>query len=101
MSADKELVLNRWRLGPKKTGSKLKLGGGLKYRIGGKLLLNLNIFGENIYRRTVGYERHTYVGSEQFDSYYYLITNKINRMGRAITKIFSYLGINLSLELRL
>ncbi len=101
LSADKELVLNRWRLGPKKTGTKLKLGGGLKYRVGGKLLLNLKIFGENIYRRTVGYEQVTYVGPEQFDGYYYLMTHKINRMGRAISKIFSHLGINLSLEFRL
>lgn len=101
INADKEMVLNRWRLGPKKTGTKLKLGGGLKYRIGAKLMLNLKIFGENIYRRTVGDERGLYVGPEQFDSNYYLITSKINRMGRAITKTFSCAGIDLSLELRL
>ncbi len=101
MSADKEMVLNRWRLGPKKTGTKLKLGGGLKYRIGAKLMLNLKIFSENFYRRTVGYERHVYVGPDQFDSNYFLTTSKITRMGRAIAKIFSCAGIDFSLEFML
>jgi hypothetical protein len=101
ISADKEMVLNRWRLGPKRTGTKLKLGGGLKYRIGAKLFLNLKIFSENLHRRTVGYERHVYVGPYQFDSDYFLAANKITRMGRAIGKIFSHMGIDLSLELRL
>jgi hypothetical protein len=101
ISADKEMVLNRWRLGPKKAGTKVKLGGGLKYRIGAKLMLNLKIFGENFYRRTVGYERSVYVGPDQFDSYYFLTANKITRMGEAIMKTFSCAGIDLSLELRL
>lgn len=101
LNANKELVLNRWRLGPKKNGSKAKLGGGLKYRLSSKLMLNLKIFAETTYRRRADYGELLYVGSEQFDFYYYLIENKIARVGQVIVKTFSYGGIDLSLEFRL
>ncbi len=100
-SADKERVLYRWRLGSKKWREKIRIGGGLKYRISGRLGLNLRIFGETIFRRSVGYGQTLYIGPDQFDFESYLYMKEIYRVGRVLDKTFSYGGFDVSLEFRL
>lgn len=101
LNGDKDRVLDRWRLGIKKWNEKIKIGGGLKYRLSSELGLNLRIFGETIRRRSLG-ERYTlYVGPEQFDYLYYKYENKIGRTGKVLVNTFTYVGIDLSLEFRL
>ncbi|MGD2245145.1 MAG: outer membrane beta-barrel protein [Candidatus Aminicenantes bacterium] len=101
-SADQELVLNRWKLGPEKSGECIKFGVGLRYRFSPKLALNLKIFGESIIRRTRR-GGTTYVGHDQFNFYVYMETNEVIRSWHRnlIAGFFSHGGINLSLEFRL
>ena len=104
LSADEELVLNRWRLGPKKRGRKLKIGGGFKYRLSSKLGLNLRIFAETIRRREGGYRESLWVGLDQFNLDIYLDEGKIVRYdyrGKVFENTFTYGGIELSLEFKL
>lgn len=105
LSADEELVLNRWKLGPKKSGGCMKLDVGLKYLFSSKLALNLKIFGESLTRLTRGtsFGGTTYVGHDQFNIDIYLYENTIVRSRhRHLTAVsFFFGGINLSLEFRL
>lgn len=100
-SADKERVLYRWRLGGKKWREKIRISGGLKYQLGGRLALNLRIFGETIFRRSVGYGGVLDVGPEQFDADLYLFNKEIYRVGKVLDKTFSYGGFDICLEFRL
>lgn len=102
LSADRELVLNRWKLGPQKSGECMKLGVGLKYRFSPKLALNLKIFGESLIRpRWNG--GTTYVGHDQFNFDIYMETNEVVRSWHRnlIAGFYTHGGINLSLEFRL
>ena len=102
LNADEELVLNRWKLGPKKSGGCMKLDVGLKYCFSSKLALNLKIFGETLMRpRRFG--GTTYVGHDQFDIDIYLDEKTIvrSRHRNLTAGFFSFGGINLSLEFRL
>jgi len=104
LNADEELVLNRWRLGPKKRGEKLMIGGGFKYWLSSKLGLNLRIFAETIRRREGGYRESLWVGLDQFDYQSYLDEEKIVRYdygGKVFVSTFTYGGIELSLEFKL
>ncbi len=104
INADEDLVLNRWKLGPKKSRECMKLGGGLKYRFGSKLTLNLKVFGEFLVRgKMLGSTNKLYVGYDQFDLIIYMEENKIVRSGyrNIFARSFTYGGINLSLEFRL
>jgi len=102
LSADQELVLNRWKLGPKKSGECVKFGVGLRYRFTSKLALNLKVFGESLLRG-LRYQGTTYVGHDQFNFYVYMETNEVVRSWhRNLTvRAFTHCGINLSLEFRL
>jgi len=104
LNADEELILNRWRLSARKRGSKLKIGGGFKYRLSSKLGLNLRIFAEMIRRSTISsYRAYLWVGLDQFNLGTYLDEGKIVRYGynRVFETTFTYGGIELSLEFRL
>jgi len=103
LNADEELVLNRWRLGPKKRGGKFMIGGGFKYRLSSKLGLNLRIFAETIRRGVGGYREVLWVGLDQFDYQSYLDEGKIFRYGygKVFVSTFTYGGIELSLEFKL
>lgn len=96
LSGDEDLVLNRFRYGPKKMNTKIKFGAGLKYRLNQKLGLNLRTFCDACrrYRTSSRY----FVGADQFDFYWYMSEEKIGRIGAAIVPSLSYLGIDLSLE---
>lgn len=98
MAGDQDLVLNRFQLGPEKRGQMFKAGGGLKYRLHKNIGLNLRIFAENLSRP---YRRRNilYVGPEQFDYLAYVQFQKIIRNPRLYLDTFSYLGLDLSLEL--
>lgn len=102
LNADEDLVSNRWKLGPKKSGECMKFAVGLRYRFTSKLALNFKVFGESLLR-----DRHaqgtTYVGHDQFDFYVYMETNEVVRSrNRNLTaSTFTHGGINLSLEFRL
>jgi len=100
LSGDKEFVLNRFRLGPKKMSYKFKIGGGFKHQLSPKLGLNLRIFIESIIR----YSRRGYAlfyGPDQFDLDWYLSEGKIGRVMGAIVRSYTYGGIDLSLEFKL
>jgi hypothetical protein len=101
LSGDEDRVLNRFRLGPKKTQTKYKISGGLKYRLGTKMNLNLRIFGETIKRYRRGYLYSLNYGPDQFDLEWYLNEGKIARVGSAIIPSYSYGGIDISLEFKL
>ncbi len=101
LSADEKLILQRWRLGIKKWREKIKIGAGLKYRINGRIGLNLRIFGETIWRRSVGHGQSLYVGPDQFDFELFFYTKEIARVGRVVDKTFAYGGFDISLEFRL
>lgn len=100
LRGDRDLVLNRWRLGPTASRLTVKIGGGLKCRLGSKIGLNLRIFGETITRKYLSraIKDFLYVGSEQFHLKAYLELNKIIRTHRVFVKNLTYFGIDLSLE---
>lgn len=100
-SADEERVLHRWRLGGKKWREMIKIGAGLKYLINGRLGLNLRVFGEIIYRRSVGHGQTLYIGADQFDFEFFFYEKEIARVGKVIDRTFSYGGFDISLEFRL
>ncbi len=99
LSTDEDLVLNRWRLGPGKTGLKIKGGGGFKYRITPKVGLNIRLFFESILRK-YGRNRVTSrsIGTDQFDFDWYVYSGEVGRVQGALVKSFSYFGLDLSLE---
>lgn len=104
LNADEELVLNRWRLNARKRGSKLKIGGGFKYRLSSKLGLNLRIFAEMIRRSMISSHKvFLWVGPDQFNLDIYLDEGKIVRYGygKVFETTFTFGGIELSLEFRL
>jgi opacity protein-like surface antigen len=101
LSGDKDKVLNRFRLGPRKIQTKYKISGGLKYSLNSKLNLNLRIFCEMIKRYRKPYIYGVYNGPEQFDLDWYLSEGKIGRVGMSIVGAYSYGGIDISLEFKL
>lgn len=102
LNADEELVLNRWKLGPKKSGGCIKFGVGLKYRFSPKFALNFKIFGESLTRGWYN-QGTTYVGHDQFNFDIYMETNEVirSRHRNLTARVFTHGGINLSLEFRL
>jgi opacity protein-like surface antigen len=101
LSGDEDRVLSRFRLGPRKTQTKYKISGGLKYTLNSKLNLNLRIFCEMIRRYGRASVYSIYNGPEQFDVEWYLSEGKIARVGRALIPSYSYGGIDISLEFKL
>jgi hypothetical protein len=103
LGGDRELVLDRIRLGPSRTGWLMKIGGGIKYRLSRSLRLNVRIYGEAIWNQSA-YSRGTgslYAGTLQFSSRVYFDEGRIVREVRALVRSFVYLGIDLSLEFTL
>ncbi|UCE21973.1 MAG: outer membrane beta-barrel protein [Candidatus Aminicenantes bacterium] len=102
LNADQELVRNRWKLGPEKSGESMKLGVGLRYRFSSKLAVNFKVFGESLLRGWYS-QGTTYVGHDQFDFYFYMETNEVirSRHRNLTARSFTHGGINLSLEFRL
>lgn len=101
LSGDEKRIRQRWRLGIKKLREKIKIGAGLKYRLSARWGLNLRIFVETYWRRSVGYGERLYIGSDQFDFELYLLLKEIARVGEVIEKTFSSGGIDISLEFKL
>lgn len=100
LSGDKELVLNRFRLGPKKMNYAFKASGGFKHQLSPKLGLNFRIFMESIVRYTE--KGHSlFYGPDQFDLDWYLSEGKIGRVMGAIVRSYAYGGIDFSLEFKL
>lgn len=100
LEGDREFVLNRFRLGPRKTGELLKLGGGFKYRLNGFLLVNVRFFGQSIWRKEARFRSSLWAGLPQFDYDLYFATGEIARVSTAWVKTFTFLGAELSLEFR-
>jgi hypothetical protein len=100
LEGDKEFVLDRFRLGPRKTGELLKLGGGFKYRLNRFLQLNFRFFGQSIWRKESRYRSTFWAGLPQFDYDLYFATGEIARVSTAWIKTFTFLGAELSLEFR-
>ena len=100
LEGDREFVLDRFRLGPRKTGELLKLGGGFKYRLNSFLLLNVRFLGQSIWRKEARYRSSLYAGALQFDPDRYFATGEIARVSTAWIKTFTFLGAELSLEFR-
>ena len=100
LSADEELVLNRWRLGPGNTGLKIKGGGGIKYRLTPKVGLNLRLFFEPIWRKYGRRNRAVLplTGTDQFDFEWYVYSGEVGRVQEALVKSFTHFGLDLSLE---
>jgi opacity protein-like surface antigen len=101
LSGDKDKVLDRFRLGPRKTQTKYKVSGGLKYSLNSKLNLNLRIFCEMLRRYRGAGIYVIYNGPDQFDLDWYLSEGKIGRVGRSIIGTYSYGGIDINLEFKL
>ena len=98
LNGDKEFVLNRYRLGPARTGEFLKLGGGFKYRLNKLLLLNLHFFGQSIWRKEARYRSSLFAGALQFDPDLYFATGEIARVSTAWVKTFTFLGAEICFE---
>lgn len=103
LGGDRELVLDRIRLGPNRTGWQMKLGGGIKYRLSRSLRLNVRIYGEAIWnqaasRRSLDF---LYASELQFSVGLYLDEGMIVRDVRALVRSFAYLGVDINLEFTL
>jgi len=101
LSGNQELVLNRFRLGPKRTGDLLKLGGGIKFNINRSLRLNLRIYAKSIRRKGIFPQSSLYAGTSQFDYLSYFTEEKIIRIPDALVDSVTYFGLDINLELRL
>lgn len=98
LGGDREFVLSRFRLGPRKTGGLLKLGGGFKYRLNQFLLLNFRIIGQSIWRKEARFRSSLFAGTLQFDPDLYFATGEIARVSTAWVKTFTFLGAEISFE---
>lgn len=98
---DDERFYQRTRLGPKKSGSQVKLGLGVKYRITSTVGINLKGVAGTVWRRGSGWGNTVYFGPEQFDYDLYAKTGKIVRRDILIARTYSYLGIMMGLEFTL
>ncbi len=99
INGDPELFLNRTRLGSLTQGMTIKIGGGVRYRILPFLGLNLRISGVTI-RRSDSYPGVIlYIGPDQLDIAKYYQTGHIFRVGDVLAKSFTYLSIEIDLEI--
>jgi hypothetical protein len=77
----------------------IKIGGGVRYRILPFLGLNLRISGVTI-RRSDSYPGVIlYIGPDQLDIAKYYQTGHIFRVGDVLAKSFTYLSIEIDLEI--
>lgn len=97
LEGDQKKVLDRWRLGPNKSGTKLRIGGGIKLRLTSRARINIRIIAESILRK-YGSESTFYAGPEQFSLDAYFNDDKIMRSGEALTQSFFYIALDINFE---
>jgi hypothetical protein len=103
LGGDRELFLDRVRIGPSRTGLLMKIGAGIKFRMSRSLRLNLRIYGESIWNQSA-YQRGfstLYSGVLQFSPDVYFDEGRIVRDIEAFVRTFAYFGVDLSLEFTL
>ena len=102
LTGDQELVLDRFRLAPKKSGGSVKIGLGFKYWFSSKIGLNLMLFVHGLRRpnRFTGLHSNDvlYIGPRQFDLDAYFEQNRILRIPDVWESSFSYIGLSFGLE---
>ena len=106
LSADREKVLDRWRLGPAASETTYRIAVGLKYRLTDRLNLTANILGQNFYRKygqSLVYAGYTGEGlnvnpREQLDFDYYWATGQVVRDYDALANTITFLGLQVGLE---
>lgn len=99
IKGDPELFLNRTRLGSLIQGMTIKISGGVRHRILPFLGLNLRISGITIRRSESRIDEIFYIGPNQFDLERYSQTGEIFRIGDVLAKSFTYLSIEIDLEI--
>ncbi len=99
IKGDPELFLYRTRLGSITQGMTIKISGGVRHRILPFLGLNLRISGITIRSNESRLGESLYMGSEQLDIKRYTQTGQIFRMGDVLAKTFTYLSIEINLEI--
>ena len=99
IKGDPELFLNRTRLGAITEGMTIKIGGGVRHRILPFLGLNLRISGNTIRRNESRLGENLYMGPEQLNIERYYQTGQIFRVADVLAKSFTYLSIQIDLEL--
>ncbi len=99
IKGDSELFLNRTRLGSPTQGMTIKIGGGVRHRIFPFLGLNLRISGITIRRNNSRLGETVYMGPYQFDLERYYQTGQISRTREALARSFTYLSVEINLEI--
>ncbi len=99
IKGDPELFLYRTRLGSITQGTTIKIGGGVRHRILPFLGLNLRISGITIRSHASRLGESLYMGPEQFNIERYSKTGQIFRIGDVLAKTFTYLSIEINLEI--
>ncbi|MFC2160517.1 hypothetical protein ACFLRX_02565 [Acidobacteriota bacterium] len=100
MQGDRQNFLNRTRLDSVNQGMTVKISGGVRHRILPFLGLNLKITGETLWGKhgRIGMERN-YNGPDQLNLALYYQTGEIFRSEQAMVKAFTYLSIEINLEI--
>jgi len=100
IQGNRQYFLNRTRLVSVNQGMTVKISGGVRHRIFPFLGLNLRITGETLWGKhgRIGMERN-YNGPDQLSLEQYYQTGEIVRAARALVKAFSYLSIEINLEI--
>lgn len=99
IKGDPELFLHRTRLGSITQGMTIKISGGVRHRILPFLGLNLRISGITIRSNKSRLGESLYMGPEQLNIERYSQTGQIFRMGGVLAKTFTYLSIEIDLEI--
>ena len=100
LQGDRQGFLNRTRLGSINHGMTVKISGGVRHRIFPFLGINLRISGETIWGKLGGIGTESnYKGPEQMSIELYYQTGEIFRTEQALVKAFTYLSIEISMEI--
>jgi len=99
MKGDPDLFLYRTRFSGLTHGMTVKISGGIRHRILPFLGLNLRISGVTIGRFNPTRGENLYMGPDQLDLKMYYLTGHISRTKEALAKSFTYLSIEINLEI--
>lgn len=99
IKGDPELFLHRTRLGAITQGMTIKISGGVRHRILPFLGLNLKISGNTIRKNVSRFNESLDMGPGQFDIAKYYQTGDIFRERLMLAKTFTYLSIEINLEI--